>query len=38
MNYYSPIIFQELGLKGAQASLLGTGIYGIVSLLILQPL
>jgi SP family sugar:H+ symporter-like MFS transporter len=32
MNYYSPIIFQELGLKGAQASLLGTGLYGIVKM------
>lgn len=26
MNYYSPKIFEELGLKGAQANLLGTGL------------
>jgi len=32
MNYYSPIIFQELGLQGAKANLLGTGIYGIVKI------
>lgn len=32
MNYYSPVIFQELGLKGAKANLLGTGIYGIVKI------
>ena len=32
INYYSPIIFQELGLKGGQASLLGTGIYGVVKI------
>jgi len=30
MNYYSPKIFQSLGLKGSSANLLGTGIYGIV--------
>jgi len=32
MNYYSPIIFQELGMVGAAPSLLGTGIYGIVKI------
>lgn len=25
MNYYSPVIFQELGLQGGKAGLLGTG-------------
>ena len=32
MNYYSPIIFNELGLTGNTAGLLGTGIYGIVKI------
>jgi hypothetical protein len=32
MNYYSPKIFEELGMRGAQANLLGTGIYGIVKI------
>jgi sugar porter (SP) family MFS transporter len=32
MNYYSPVIFQELGLSGGRATLLGTGIYGIVKI------
>ncbi|KAG8930793.1 hypothetical protein FRC02_003665 [Tulasnella sp. 418] len=32
MNYYSPVIFQELGMQGAKATLLGTGIYGIVKI------
>ncbi|KAG8934436.1 hypothetical protein FRC03_003426 [Tulasnella sp. 419] len=32
MNYYSPVIFQQLGMKGGQASLLGTGVYGIVKI------
>jgi len=32
MNYYSPKIFEELGMKGAQANLLGTGIYGIIKI------
>lgn len=32
MNYYSPIIFNELGMKGSAPGLLGTGIYGIVKI------
>jgi len=32
MNYYSPKIFQELGMVGSKANLLGTGIYGIVKI------
>jgi sugar porter (SP) family MFS transporter len=32
MNYYSPIIFGELGMPGNKAGLLGTGIYGIVKI------
>ncbi|KIM24283.1 hypothetical protein M408DRAFT_331817, partial [Serendipita vermifera MAFF 305830] len=32
MNYYSPVIFGELGLTGNTAGLLGTGIYGIVKI------
>ncbi|KAG9126402.1 hypothetical protein FRC07_003551 [Ceratobasidium sp. 392] len=32
MNYYSPVIFQSLGMKGSKANLLGTGIYGIVKI------
>lgn len=32
MNYYSPVIFQELGLQSGQAGLLGTGIYGVVKI------
>lgn len=32
MNYYSPKIFQSLGMKGSSANLLGTGIYGIVKI------
>jgi SP family sugar:H+ symporter-like MFS transporter len=32
MNYYSPVIFQSLGMKGSSANLLGTGIYGIVKI------
>ncbi|KAG9020724.1 hypothetical protein FS837_007930, partial [Tulasnella sp. UAMH 9824] len=33
VNYYSPAIFKELGLGGASAGLLGTGIYGIVKII-----
>ncbi|KAG8977044.1 hypothetical protein FRC05_002565 [Tulasnella sp. 425] len=33
VNYYSPTIFKELGLGGASAGLLGTGIYGIVKII-----
>ncbi|CAE6382950.1 unnamed protein product [Rhizoctonia solani] len=32
MNYYSPKIFESLGMKGSSANLLGTGIYGIVKI------
>ncbi|KIM24299.1 hypothetical protein M408DRAFT_234257 [Serendipita vermifera MAFF 305830] len=32
MNYYSPVIFGELGLSGNKAGLMGTGIYGIVKI------
>ncbi|KAG8828310.1 hypothetical protein FRC19_008426 [Serendipita sp. 401] len=32
MNYYSPTIFGELGMKGSKPGLLGTGIYGIVKI------
>lgn len=32
MNYYSPKIFESLGMKGSRANLLGTGIYGIVKI------
>lgn len=30
INYYSPTIFQSLGLRGTQSSLFATGIYGVV--------
>lgn len=33
MNYYSPIIFKQLGLSGASAGLLGTGVYGVVKII-----
>lgn len=32
INYYSPQIFRSIGLHGAQATLVSTGIYGIVRL------
>lgn len=34
INYYSPRIFQSLGLVGTDAQLFGTGIYGIVKLVV----
>ena len=30
INYYSPIIFQNLGVKGTNASLFSTGMFGVV--------
>jgi MFS family permease len=30
VNYYSPIIFEQLGFRGTQNSLFATGIYGTV--------
>ena len=34
INYYSPRIFQSLGLKGTHSQLFGTGIYGVVKLVV----
>lgn len=31
VNYYSPVIFEQLGFEGAKNSLFATGIYGTVS-------
>jgi len=33
INYYSPIIFRELGFKSALAGLMGTGLYGLVKII-----
>lgn len=30
INYYSPVIFQSLGVKGTNASLFSTGLFGVV--------
>lgn len=34
INYYSPRIFQSIGIIGTNAGLFGTGIYGIVKLIV----
>lgn len=34
INYYSPRIFQSIGIVGTNAGLFGTGIYGIVKLVV----
>lgn len=33
INYYAPMIFQQLGLKGDSVSLFATGIYGLVKMI-----
>jgi MFS family permease len=30
VNYYSPVIFQSLGLSSSSASLFATGVYGVI--------